>query len=408
MRLLTVSSLALLASCGYQAPLNPNAPEFSNVITGSVVASDIEQTQPVIVYLAAADNPMPPLGRGRPLNFTTVPGRTFTENTQGVREADYTITGVPDGSYYLTAMMDLDRNFHYAAGTLAGATCGDVTGAYLDSLVNRLPTPLTVSGGELYEGTTVVLGSVSTSERPAFTVREGADTVQAGGTPFSRVFSLDNVPIEAQYGEDISLSFSGPWNSADPKNCDTSMIFHVRDLDGDQQADPHPDYPPEFGLFDVWPRVYLQWLGEPIDTDGDNINDSFDRGDVEPGVEWVSEAVWLDSVFQGPAFTDNIGVPFRAPSGDFAFADIAQRVNLDGTADTIDDPTLIPGGAWAITVILDSGQTWTVPNELDTKLKSVVIPPPGVTSERDASQGTWLNILPAVAPANLTGGDTGN
>jgi len=36
----------------------------------------------------------------------------------------------------------------------------------------------------------------------------------------------------------------------------------------------------------------------------------------------------------------------------------------DGTVDRVTDARELPAGAWALTVIEDSGQTWTVPNEL--------------------------------------------
>ena len=36
----------------------------------------------------------------------------------------------------------------------------------------------------------------------------------------------------------------------------------------------------------------------------------------------------------------------------------------DGTEEIVQDPTAIPKGAWAVSVISFTGQTWTVPHEL--------------------------------------------
>lgn len=386
-------TVLLLTGCAYEAPLNPYAPEALNAITGEVIAGDVAATQPTLLFLADAANPMPPLGTGRPATFATVPGFAFSDPDAGLRSAQYAIPGVPDGTWILTGLMDMDRDFHPAVPTLAGATCGDRAGAHLTSLSGGAPAPLTVEGGEHLGDITVLLGAPLPFERPAFTVAVGAVSLS---NPATWGAGLAAVPIAASYGEELSLTLTGPMDLADPAPCDTAFWRHFRDADADGVIDLHPDYPPEFGVLDVWPRVYLSWLGEPVDADSDGSPDRFDRGE-EDGA-WATAALPYAPCAPGtpacrPADAAIIGQPFPAVTLPAVFPGSAVRTAPDGVETVVTTPSDLPRGAWSVTVVLETGQTWTVPNELDERTPfAQAIPSPGVTSPSDPGQGTWVLI----------------
>lgn len=380
-----------LAGCDYEAPINDLAPEALNAITGEVIAPDVSFPQPTVLFLADAANPMPPSGTGSPISFGTIPGNAFTSAPGGLRAASFALPNVPDGTFLLTAFMDMDRNFHPAVGTLAGATCGDLVGAHLAGLSGSTPAPLTVAGGELVSDIAVVLGVTLPFERPAFTVTAGSVALS---NPATWGLRLDVVGIDASYGPEISLTLDGPGDATNPADfaaCKTLFWRHFRDLDADGAIDPHPDYPPELGLLDAWPRIYLEWLGAPVDADDDGTIDAFDRGDVDGRV--ISEALPYTPCGPAPCAPPEavvVGQPFPASDLTAIFTGQALAIAADGTRSPTASP---PTGAWKVTVILETGQTWSVPNELGpVAALRAVVPPPGVTSDADLSQGTWLSV----------------
>lgn len=389
--------LGLVAGCAYDAPDNPFADALLNQITGEVVAGDVEITQPVTIFASDADNPMPPFGTGSPASFATIAGASFTRPVGGIRSAPYSMPGLADGDWLLTAFMDNDRDFHPAAPTLAGATCGDLVGGHLTSLDDRDLAPITLAGGEHVGDISILLGSRLTTERPAFTLE--TDTISLS-SPEPRLLRLQAVGIEAAFGETLPLRLDGPFDPNAVAPCRTAFEVHFRDANGDGLVDPDPGYPPDFGLFDVWPKVYLEWLGLPVDTDGDDAPDDFDRSALPDGDRLVTQALAYTPcppATQGcqPPEATRVGQPFLVPTLDVQLSGTILRRAADGTQAPLGafDPS--PTGAWRVTVVLESGQTWQVPNELDTTLAlSKALPRPGVTSDADPSQGVWLQLEP--------------
>jgi hypothetical protein len=378
----------LLAACAYEAPDNPFAPETLNVLSGSILVGDVDETGTTFVLLASAANPIPPYGLGRPVTFSAVRSTAYTDPRAGIRAATWSMTQVPDGSWMVFGLMDRDSNFHPGADTLAGATCGDIIGGHVASLptgpiepLGVEPAPIAVSGGEVVADVTLAVAIEMLHARPAFTVTGPTDLTPNG------VFRLESVGVEAAYGPGLSLSIPGPLDTSAPDPCASAFWFTRRDADGDGDVDPHPDLPL---IEDRWPRVFLQWLGEPVDADGDGLADAWDRGDIPADVliGALGDPVPADGVLPDP------NTPTPLTTLDVRFTGLGQRILPDGTR----EPILgggFPPGAYAINVVSDSGQTWTLPNELDTTgVAARALPPPGVTSPRDPAQGLWMTLAP--------------
>lgn len=378
----------LLAACAYDAPDNPYAPETLNVLSGSVLVGDVEETGPTFVLLASALNPIPPYGLGRPVTFAALDSTAYTDPRAGVRAATWSMTQVPDGSWMVFGLMDRDSNFHPGPDTLAGASCGDLIGGHVASLptgplepLGVTPAPIDVAGGEVVADVTLAVAIEMAHSRPAYTVVGTTDLSTNG------VFRLESVGVEADYGEGLALSIPGPYDPAAPDPCASAFWFTRRDADGDGDVDPHPQLPL---LEDRWPQVILQWLGTPIDADGDGVTDSFDRGDVHADV--LIGALGDPEPAGGVLPEPNTPTPVTAL--DVRFTGLGQRILPDGTREPILGDGL-PPGAYAINVVSDSGQTWTLPNELDTaSVAARALPPPGVTSPTAPDQGRWMTLWP--------------
>ena len=132
-----------------------------------------------------------------------------------------------------------------------------------------------------------------------------------------------------------------PYDGSDP--CGTMFLVHAVDDDLDGEADPHPDDDlAASGALDVWPRVYLEHLGDssvPLDD----------------GERYLGEAI-VDSGFLEVEELEP-GVPTPLTTLELLFVPGAIHQLADGSEE-------LPRGSWAITVVQLTGQTWTVPDEL--------------------------------------------
>ncbi len=328
--------LISLLGCAWTTPEDPTAADVLNVIAGEVVVTGAPDVAPTYVLLFDAADPPPPVGTGSPLTFSSVPAEAYTGDGVGVQAAPYSTSRVPDGTWLLTALLDSDGDFQPLLSSNAGATCGDWVGAHLADLATGEIGTVEVSGGVLRDDVTVVVGSEMTTERPAFTLQTARVSQTTTTTQF---ISLTSTGI---YSSIVELT--GPFDGTDP--CDTMFLFYAPDANLDGQPDPHPN--PALaaaGALDVWPRVYLQYLGE----------------DVEPGESWAAEAV----VYPAPLLSGAValGVPTPVTSLDAVWIPAAVHTLADGTETTVPAPGL-PAGAWSVTVVSITGQTWTLPNEV--------------------------------------------
>lgn len=324
-----------LLACAYEVPLDPAGTDVANVLQGTVAVSGADELGDVMVLLFPADDPPPPTGTGSPVDFATIPEQAFTGTGAGLQSAPWSITGVPDGDWLLYALMDVDGDFHPLLGSNAGATCGDWMGAHVGDLNVGDPARVSVSGGELLDDLTVVVGSEMTTERPAFTI----ETDVVVQTQASQTFTLASTGIHSEI-----LDLTGPFDGTDP--CGTAFLFYAPDSDADGAPDPHPDEAyAQAGAYDIWPRLYLQYLGD----------------DLAAGESYAAEAV----VYPAPLLTGEatLGVPTLLTSLTGVFVPASLHTLPDGSEEVVQAPD-VPAGAWSVTVVSYTGQTWTVPNEV--------------------------------------------
>lgn len=360
--------LALTAvGCTWEAPIVDDGEAPTNVITGTVVVNATSVSGPTLVLLYDANDPPPPDGTGRPVNLATLDAAEFTGGT-GVQSAPFALTGVPDGTWLVTALQDHDEDFHPLIDATAGATCGDMLGAYLSDITTGDFGVVTVADGQLVEGVTVAVGSTMPLERPAFVM--GDAEVDRTGVDTS--FTLSSTDVDANDGQGWNvLTLTGPMDveSAyaggpyDP--CDVAFSIFVPDDDGAGDGNPHPNaaYAAE-GFIEAWPRIYLQYLGD---------------GNVAlaEGESYAAEAVWASQVEALTAIA-RYGLTWEQAlaAGGLAFNTVVPILDMelylppvalhtaaDGT-ETVVQGGDVPAGTWAVTVVSITGQTWTLPNSL--------------------------------------------
>jgi len=353
--LFPIFTLWNFAACDYSAPLDPNASSGANTISGTLVVNGTRDLGPVMVLVYDADNPPPPTGTGRPVSFGTVPEARFNTDVTGLLSAEYAIPDLPDGDYLISALMDVDEDFHplIANGILGGATCGDWLGAYVTDVLNPELAPVTVTGGELQDDVTVTIANQLPLERSAFTIPPGQilNRALAGSDPGTpQVFQLDATAVYSTAG----VEMTGPFDGTNP--CDTAFHILVNDLDLNGEPDPHPD--PNLaalGLYDIWPRIYLQYVGLP-DTSGNFVNDlSENEAYLGQGVVFPDFLATGEFVLNAPMLQDTLNVMWLP-------AAIHQLPNQGETVVT--NPLALPKGGWGVSIVSITGQTWTVPNGL--------------------------------------------
>lgn len=325
--------MLLLLSCAYEVPLDPDQAALGNTIAGTVIA-DTEGAD-TFVLLFAADDPPPPAGTGSPLTFASIPGDRYTGEGAGLQEAPFAVTGVPDGDWLLTALLDADGDFQPFLSSNAGATCGDWVGAHVTDLTTGDFSPVSVAGGEVLDDVPILVAREMTTERPAFVF---AENIVTQTSPDTQTFTLASAPIHSSLVE-----LTGPFDGTDA--CDTMFLVYVPDENADGAPDPHPEesYAAQ-GLPLIWPRVYVQYLGE-----------------MEEGESWASEAViYPDFLATGEVA---VGVPTPRTQISVIFVPAALHTLADGTQEVVTAPNL-PTGAWSVTVVSFTGQTWALPNEV--------------------------------------------
>ncbi len=370
----TLLALLVLSGCEAFPRVANDGDVPGSVLSGTLLAVDVDEGATTVVLMSAADNPQPPLGNGSPVSFAAIPGDQYGPAGAATLGAPFALTDVPPGDWQLNGLMDVDGNFHPGLDVLATPSCGDLSGWHLDRVDGGAPTAVSLSANDYIHD--LVVGPLTRidSPDPAFTII-GPRAVGSGLT-----LRLDAVDVSATFA-DLTLDVPGP-DSADP--CHAGFRFRRRDADGNGSADTSPLLP----LFeDRWPRVLFRWLGTPVDTEDGT---DFDRGDVPDDVTIAAIGDPSPSATTLPA----PGVAIDVPSLQVAWTGFGQRIEANGDS-AILAGTDLPAGAWSITVITEAGQIWTMPNEAGAGLALVKrLPSPGRTSDGDARQGQWAELAP--------------
>lgn len=358
LRFIVPCVLPLLSACGWEAPIDPDAGAVLNSIEGTVMVSGNSSPGYANIIVFAADDPPPPYGTGSPLTFSTVPPDAFTgAATTGFQSAPFGVTQLPDGDYLLAAWIDNDGDFSAFFSATAGATCGDDIGRHVVDTASGEWAVVTVAGGELVEGVTILAEQELEYERPAFEfltedradgfsgINEiDLDEAIAGN---NQLFTLVATGIDT---EEISLE--GPWDGeGEPDACEVFVPWYLVE-DPDQPGLPlaHPLYGDLSGIaYLVWPRIYAQYLG-----DGDVALLSEDDVYATEAIV-LPTALWTGDVVPGGIFNTTEITAVFAPG--------VQHFLPDGTVEVLYDDD-VPRGSYAITLMNHHGQTWTVPNEI--------------------------------------------
>ncbi len=406
----------VLMGCSYDPPLRPDAPEVDNVIHGSVVLTGIDEPSTVVVVVSNADDPGPPDGTGLPVTIASVHADSFNK-VEGGWASSYTVSGLPDGTWLLDGLMDVDGDFSPGPSGLAGATCGDWGGMHLSNFGAAERGSVTVKGGEYVDNVTIVVDTFFDTERPAFEVRGGfpAMNLQDGTEELIiQEYFLKALAVHTSYDGRVKdaagpydLDLTGPCarfpdedanfhNFCDPalSTCDTAFWIMAVDADGDGVVDPHPDHDPALGVKDIWPRVYLRYLGVPdrngagdiiLENGNPTITPPGKKDGLKEGEYWGSEnfvfgleartALPLELNTPTPANTLKVAwapaiAHFYPTWNDDCVGEPPADRNVTCQGPNIDirdadiGPEAIPAGLWEINVISYTGQTWMVPNEI--------------------------------------------
>lgn len=340
----------LLTACAWEAPLDPDADPVLNSAEGTVIYDGQAPPSYVVVVAYDAADPPPPSGTGRPVTFATVPAEDFSLREDGLLSAEWDLAYLPDGDWLISALMDVDQDFHPLVGAVSGGTCGDKAGAYLTDLSGTTSAVLSVQGGELVTGVPIILSREYVYERPAFRFETnyidqfGALTAMLDPTDDTEIFVLSSTAIQSELTE-----ITGPYDGSDP--CDTAMIVHWVDDDGDGSADPHwiKEYA-NLGIRKAWPRFYASFLGS-------------EAVPLAEGELYAVEAIPDPNLRDENGGDLPTGVPTPVTELRVAFPPAAFHFFPDGSSEIIQAPDL-PQGEWSVTVVQESGQTWTLPNEL--------------------------------------------
>lgn len=315
----------------------PQAALPSNSVSGTVVwRGDRSVKSGNIVVQAYRDdpyNPPPPIGAALPVRVQIIPASAAVADAQGF-SAPYRIEGLPQGSYLIQALDDVDGNFS-SLSFLRTPTSGDLTGAVIDVGTGR-PASVAVSGNVTSREVTLL--TRVPADPPAFEI----DPATPAAMPADQVapvrFNVRARPLSFPAGRATSPQFA---------------VQLVRDSGGAAVDSDHD------GLPDVWPRVFLVRLDS---SDPAGLTQYVSPDLRTPRTQVIPAAVdptpFLPALQPqpgsgaAPVLTDKLSIVVRPALLDASTPDAPpQRL-----------PSVQPG-AYKVVLLSQTGQVWQIPNE---------------------------------------------
>jgi len=285
----------------------------------------------VQAYLDDRHNPPPPLGAARPVRVRIIPESAVIADAQGFT-APYRIDGLPQGSYVVQALADVDGNFPLLS-PLETPTSGDLVGALGDTG----SSPAALAGIGNSAGMDIALRTRVTADSPAFEIDPATPAQMPADQATPVRFDLRSKPLAFPLGRTAAPHF---------------FVQLIRDPGGVPVDADHD------GLADVWPRVFLVRL-DPSDPTGLTQYGSPDlrstRRQVIPAA--VDPTPFLPALQPQPGgnappvLTDRLTIVVRPALFDASTPGVPpQRL-----------PSLQPG-PYKIVLVSQAGQVWEIPN----------------------------------------------
>ena len=280
----------------------------------------LARSEPVDAVVFAFDDrsPPPPEGGGRPVGAAIVRAPDMTEASSGTWEATFEIGGLPDGSYRVVAVADVDRNLSPLVEVAAQPSLGDIAGRAGASVVVAQNAAGDSGGNAVWAGD-IELNESIPCDPPVF--RFEAQTLAQTDFPA-------RIDLEAKAVAPLGMT-------------EDSAQIPVRWTGGDEDGD---------NLLDVYPRVFLSLMNEG----GDAASAKDDpRHLVIPAI--VNPLPFLAALDRGEPFALTKTLPLILPP---------MAMNLETQA--LELP--IPAGRYRIHLLSSTGQAWSVPNDLNDAL----------------------------------------
>lgn len=342
-----------LLGCGDVSVFDRFEP-VAGVIEGSIVVQipppsgsicETSRTGDLILSVFSVEDPPPPEGTGGAVSFIVLPeAQVFDSRVEDdLRAVPFTIPSIRTGRYTLRGFVDRDGDFNPQFGLTSQPTAFDVVGGAVDPETGAF-REVPVEDGFVTRNVAVTVGQAVPVERPAFVAT--SSSVEVSGPLVLQAVAFDRGPVQ------VDPACGG-------------FLVQARDPAADGKAtDRDGD-----GLVDLYPRV-LFTRAEP---DGSTI--------LVPGV--VDPTPFEDGL---PAVTSTLTV-YATPLA-FSVAPDGSRTELDG----------VPPGAYGLSLLSGTGQTWTVPNGIDE------VHPPGAEGPTESQlQTIELRVPSPPGAGNIRG-----
>jgi len=339
--------VALLTFCACNPPpvvatADPPQSVMTSRIEGHVIVEGPARGNVVLLLFDAQRLP-PPYGFGRPLTFATVKGSDVFGDAagNGPFSAPFAFSLVKPGHYFVGGILDTNADFNPFFSVTAGANGGDVVGGSVDP-VTLAPQVITVADAALDVAVSFSQAGVMPVDRPAFQVLPPGPSV------------VVNAPMTV-----VQLA---------PQPVDDRVVSEKQPVFLAQLAAD--------GMTLEWPKVVVRKLADPMkslladdnDLDGDGVPDDPSK-----------PVIVLKAALVPGAMVPSMAAPTPVTSVNLVLYPVA----LDATDPA--SPKLAPAGsesgAYSITLIAPTGQTWRVPNELAPPIASVAMLPSITTQQ---------------------------